>query len=113
MKQLEWLGSSRSDLKSFEEDARREAGHQLLFVQMGLEPTDWKPMPSVALGVNEIRIHKRTANRVLYVAKFANAIYVLHCFVKKTQKTDPRDIEIARKRYAELVESLKKSRQKS
>ena len=112
MKQLEWLGSSRSDIKAFEDDARREAGYQLLFVQLGLEPTDWKPMPSVALGVNEIRIHKRTANRVLYVAKFANAIYVLHCFIKKTQKTDSCDIDIARKRYGELVESLKKSRKK-
>ena len=73
-------------------------------VQQGLDPTDWKPMPTVALGVREIRIHTRVESRVLYVAKFADAIYVLHAFVKKTEKTDPRDINIAKSRMAALIE---------
>jgi len=108
MKPVKWLGTSRKDLKSFKADVRREAGQQLMLVQFGIEPADWRPMPGVALGVNEIRIRKRSEYRVQYVAKFANAVYVLHSFIKKTQKTDPRDIAIAKERLSALVETMKK-----
>ena len=103
MKTLKWLGSSRADLKAFDVDARSEAGYQLDKVQRGEEPTDWKPMNTVALGVKEIRIHTAKENRVLYIAKFAEAVYVLHAFTKKSQKTEQRDIDIAKRRFAELV----------
>ncbi len=110
MKPLKFLGSSRKDLKAFDVDARQMAGVQLDLVQHGYEPFDWKPMSSVAVGVKEIRIHTKVESRVLYVAKFADAIYVLHAFTKKTQKTEKRDINIARMRFAELVETIKQER---
>jgi len=99
MKPLEFLGSSQDDLKNFPAEARRAAGFELHFVQPGLMPADWKPMPHVGQGAMEIRIHVLGEWRVVYVAKFADAVYVLHAFQKKTRKTRQEDIELARKRY--------------
>jgi phage-related protein len=86
---------------------RREAGYQLDRVQRGREADDWKPMNSVGQGVREIRIRDAAgAFRVMYVAKFADAVYVLHCFQKKTQKTRKADLDLARQRYRELLKEL-------
>ena len=98
-KSIVWIGSSRDDVRRFPRDARRKAGLELRAVQRGQEPTDFKPIPSVGAGVYEIRIHAQGAYRVFYVAKFEEAIYVLHAFQKKTQKTGRRDLEIGRQRY--------------
>ena len=97
------MGSSRADIRTFTDDARQDAGTQLRRVQNGLEPTDWKPMPTIGIGVKEIRIHTQTENRVIYVAKFGEAVYVLHVFVKKSDKTEKRDIELAKRRFASLI----------
>ena len=106
-KPVEFLGSSLEDLRAFPLTARREAGHQLDQVQNGREPDDWKPMNAVGRGVKEIRIRDDAgAFRVLYVAKFAEAIYMLHCFQKKTEKTSKADVGIAAKRYRELLKEL-------
>jgi phage-related protein len=95
------------DLRAFPLTARREAGHQLDQVQNGREPDDWKPMNMVGQSVKEIRIRDEAgAFRVLYVTKFADAIYVLHCFQKKTEKTSKADVELAAKRYRELLKEL-------
>ena len=102
-KPLFWLGSSRNDLKAFPRDARRVAGFQLRRVQQGLEPNDWKPMPSVGPGVREIRIHTGLEHRVFYLAKFMEGVYVLHAFEKRTRKTPKRDLELARDRFRALV----------
>lgn len=103
-KRVEFRGSSLEDLRAFPLAVRREAGHQLDQVQHGREPDDWKPMNTVGQGVKEIRIRDEAgAFRVLYVAKFADAIYVLHCFQKKTEKTSKADVELAAKRYRELL----------
>ena len=102
-KQLRWLGDSLEEVKAFSDDAKRSAGHQLGLVQAGLEPLDWKPMESVGAGVKEIRIRVETSYRVLYVAKFNEAVYVLHAFVKKTQKTSRQDIDLSAERYKALV----------
>ncbi len=103
-KPVEFCGSSLEDLRAFPLTARREAGHQLDRVQNGREPDDWKPMTSVGRGVTEIRIRDEAgAFRILYVAKFADAIYVLHCFPKKTEKTSQADLELAARRYRELL----------
>ena len=99
MKRLEFVGSSLNDLKEFPAEARRAAGFELSFVQQGLEPSDWKPMSAVGAGVREIRIHVLGEWRIIYVAKFAEAIYVLHVFQKKTQKTSRDDIDLAQSRY--------------
>jgi phage-related protein len=95
-KGLFWSGSALRDVRDFPEDARREAGHQLHLVQMGLEPDDWKPMPSVGPGVYELRIHTAVEHRVFYIAKFAEGVYVLHAFEKKTQHTRQADLDTGR-----------------
>ena len=102
-KPLFWLGSSRNDLKAFPPDARRVAGFQLRRVQQGLDPNDWKPMPTVGPGVREIRIHIGLEHRVFYVGKFTESVYVLHAFEKRTRKTPKRDLELARDRFRALV----------
>ncbi len=102
MKLLEFVGSSLDDLREFPAEARRAAGFELGFVQRGLDPSDWKPMNDVGAGAQEIRIHVLGEWRVLYVAKFAAVVYVLHAFQKKTQKTRREDIELARKRYRQI-----------
>jgi len=108
LKPVEFRGTSLDDLRAFPEAARKEAGYQIDQVQQGREPDDWKPMSTVAGGVREIRIREVSgAFRVLYVAKFADAVYVLHCFQKKTQQTSQEDIDLAAQRYRDLVKELK------
>jgi phage-related protein/predicted XRE-type DNA-binding protein len=110
MKLLKFVGSSLDDLRDFPEEARRTAGFELRTIQNGLEPRDWKPVGSVGSGVREIRIHVLGEWRIIYVANIRDAIYVLHAFQKKTQKTSQRDIELARKRYKQIGEwFMKKS----
>lgn len=99
MKKLEFMGSSLVDLSTFPEDAKRIAGFELWQVQVGAMPSDFKPMPTVGAGAYEIRIKILGQWRVIYVAKQANAVYVLHCFHKTTQKTAKADIDLAAKRY--------------
>jgi phage-related protein len=106
-KPVEFRGSSLDDLRAFPLAARREAGHQLDQVQNGREPDDWKPMNTVGQGVREIRIRDAAgAFRVIYVAKFAEAVYVLHCFQKKSEKTSKADLDLAAKRYRDLLKEL-------
>lgn len=106
-KPVEFRGNSLDDLRAFPLSARREAGHQLDQVQNGQEPDDWKPMNTVGQGVKEIRIRDAAgAFRVIYVAKFADAVYVLHCFKKKTEKTSKVDLDLAAKRYRDLLKEL-------
>ena len=103
-KPVEWLGSSLDDPRGCPADARREAGFQLERVQQGLMPNDWKPMLTVGAGVTEIRVRKGREHRVFYVAKFAEAVYVLHVFEKKSQRTASRDVAIGEARYRELIQ---------
>jgi len=102
MKPLKFIGSSLDELRNFPDDARRAAGFELYAIQCGLEPSDWKPMPAIGQGVREIRIHVMGEWRIIYVAKFEDAVYVLHSFQKKSRKTSQHDIEIARKRYKQI-----------
>ena len=104
MKPLQFVGSSLDDLRDFPAEARRQVGFELYAVQRGSEPSDWRPMYEVGPNVREIRIHVLGEWRVLYVARFANAIYVLHAFRKKTQKTRREDIQLARQRYQQIEE---------
>lgn len=107
-KSVEFRGSSLDDLRAFPAAARREAGH-LDQVQEGREPDDWKPMNTIGQGIREIRIRDEAgAFRVIYVAKLAGAIYVLHCFQKKTQATSKPDLDLATRRYRDLVQELKR-----
>jgi phage-related protein len=106
-KPVEFRGRALDDLRAFPQAARREAGYQLDRVQHGREPDDWKPMNTIGRGVQEIRIRDAVgAFRVLYVAKFDDAVYVLHCFQKKTQKTSKADLNLAAQRYRDLLKEL-------
>jgi phage-related protein len=106
-KPVEFRGSALDDLRAFPAAARREAGYQLDQVQRGREPDDRKPMNTVGRGVQQIRIRDATgAFRVMYVAKFDDAVHVLHCFQKKTQKTSKADLNLAAQRYRDLLKEL-------
>ena len=103
MKEVRFLGSSREDLAAMPASVRSRAGHELFMVQLGREPSDFKPMPDVGAGVQEIRIRDAAgAFRVMYVARFKAAIYVLHAFQKKTQRTSPLDLQLAKARYSTI-----------
>jgi phage-related protein len=103
-KEIRWVGSSYDDLLAFPEEPRRTAGFQLGKVQAGLEPDDFKPFDDVGAGAREIRIREPDGiYRVMYVAKFEEAVYVLHCFQKKTQTTSKQDKAIAEARYRAVV----------
>ena len=111
MKPVHFVGSSRDDLRELPEDARETAGYQLFKVQQGKEPDYWKPMAMVGTGVQEIRLWEESGTyRILYVARFEEALYVLHVFEKRSQKTPQRDIQLAKERYADLVRWRKEQR---
>ena len=102
-KRIHWVGSSLEDIKHFPNDAKQGAGYQLDKVQRGLEPSDWKPMTSIGKGVKEIRVRGADGQyRVIYLAKLKDAVYVLHAFQKKTQKTSSKDLNIAKQRLKDL-----------
>lgn len=102
-KPIVWVGNSKEGLRDFPLVARQRAGYQLENLQDGDEPDDWKPMKTVGPGVQEIRIKcDDGAFRVFYVANRPDAIYVLHAFRKTTQKTEKRDIDLAKTRLKSL-----------
>ncbi|PJI42113.1 type II toxin-antitoxin system RelE/ParE family toxin [Ferrovibrio sp.] len=101
---IRFLGTSLDDLRAFPPAARQRAGYQLDLVQAGRDPDDWKPMQGIGPGVREIRIRDTDgAFRVVYVAKLAEAIVVLHCFRKTTGRTAQRDLDLAAQRYRALL----------
>jgi phage-related protein len=103
-KPLEFCGSALANLREFPEVVRQEAGHQLRRVQHGLEPHDWKPVNPVGRGAREIRIRDANgAYRVIYVAHIREAIYGLHCFQKKSEKTAFVDLSLAARRYRDVL----------
>jgi phage-related protein len=106
VKPLNFVGSSLDDLRNFPDEARRAEGFELQAVQNGFEPSDWKPMPLVGPGVKEIRLHVLGEWRVIYVAMFRDAVYVLHALQKKTRKMSPHDIDLARQRYRQIGDNL-------
>jgi phage-related protein len=107
-KPIAFRGTALAVLRDFPDGARREAGFQLGLVELGRDPFDWKPMVSIGSGVREIRIREpEGAFRVIYVAKFETAVFVLHCFQKKTQATSQKDIDVSTQRYKDLVKELK------
>ena len=107
MKPIAFRATALDDLRAFPPSAMRDAGYQLDRVQHGLQPDDAKPMPTIGAGAMELRIWDEAGTfRVVYVAKLADAVYVLHCFQKKTQQTAQRDIDLARKRFKALMKEI-------
>lgn len=108
-KPVEFRGRALEDLRDFPVSARREAGYQLDRVQHGRDPSDWKPMRTIGRGVREIRIRDVDgAFRVIYVATLVDAVYVLHCFQKKTEKTSKKDLDLAAGRFRALIKELER-----
>ncbi|MFF0531599.1 type II toxin-antitoxin system RelE/ParE family toxin [Nocardia amikacinitolerans] len=99
----------RSTTSASSRSPHAENGYQLDRVQRGLDPTDWKPVSAVGLGVREIRVRDDNgAFRVIYLAKLADHIYVLHCFQKKTQQIPAADLNLAAKRLKQVVAEFEK-----
>ena len=108
MKSVRFLGNSLKALRDFPEDARHDAGYQIDKVQRGLQPDDFKPMPGIGKGVEEIRIWDDSGTyRVVYTARLADAVIVLHAFQKKTQATAKRDVDLAKERFTEFMKGQK------
>jgi phage-related protein len=103
-KPIEWIGSTKKDLIDLPDDARRKAGFELRSIQQGDFASDFKSMSIVGKGVEEIRIRTDDAYRIFYVARFEEAVYVLHVFQKQTQKTARSDIEIGQQRYKQMIQ---------
>lgn len=107
MKRIQWLGTSLNTVRDFPENVRKLVGQELRFVQTGSMPTDFKPMTTVGAGAYEIRVRAGNQYRVIYVAKFAESVYVLHSFIKTTPKTSKQDLEMAKTQYATLLKERK------
>ena len=108
MKPVQFLGNSLKCLREFPQDVRQDAGRQIDRVQKGKQPDDFKPMPSIGKGVEEIRLWDDAGTfRVIYTARLASAVYVLHAFQKKTPTTSKRDIDTAKTRFTQLIKDLK------
>ncbi len=110
-KEIRWIGSAYDDLLCFPDEPRRQAGFELGKVQAGQDPEDWRPFDVVGAGTREIRI--RDSNgifRVMYVAKFEEAVYVLHCFQKNSQATSKHDKDVAESRYRAVISARKAKR---
>lgn len=99
-KPIEFVGRSLEEVRDFPPAARCAAGHELDQVQAGLTPQTAKPMPVVGKGCWEIRIAEDDGwFRVFYVATLGDAIFVLHAFRKKSNKTPANTIETGKRRY--------------
>ena len=103
MKSVRFLGDSLKRLREFPEDVRHDAGYQLDKLQRGLQPDDFKPMPSIGKGVEEIGLWDDSGTfRVIYTARLREVVVVLHAFQKKEQVTSRQDIALAKRRWVQL-----------
>lgn len=104
MRRIIWKGRSLDDLRQLDEVVRNKIGTELMFVQFGQDPSNWKPMQDIGKGVKEIRIRvSGNAYRTIYIATLPEAIYVLHVFQKKAQKTEAQDKALAKRRLKEIL----------
>jgi phage-related protein len=102
MKPVRFMGTAREDLSAFPDPVKLRAGHELFMVQVGREPDNWKPMTSIGAGACEIRVRDTSgAFRLVYIATFPSAIFVLHAFQKTSRKTARADVRLAKRRYRE------------
>jgi phage-related protein len=107
MKPIRFLGNALKCLRDFPEDARQDAGYQLDKVQRGEQPDDFKPMPSIGKGLRKSGFGTMRTYRVIYTARMADVVVVLHAFQKKTQATSKRDVDMAKERFAQLMKGRK------
>lgn len=94
---------------------KKEGGFQLGRVQQGLEPNDYRPLPTIGPGVKEIKLQDedKSQYRLIYIAKFEEAIYVFHVITKKTtESTSKHDIALAKTRLGEIIKHRQTSKKK-
>jgi phage-related protein len=104
MKTIAFMGDSLKRLRAFPEPARRQAGHQLDRVQRGQQPDDFKPLPTIGVGVEEIRIWNEDGTfRVIYTARLQGVVYVLTAFQKTSQATPRSELALAKRRLAQAL----------
>jgi phage-related protein len=112
IKKLKWVGSSLEDLKEFPEDVTDAIGYALYQVQEGLKPRNAKPLSDIGSGVMEIVSDFDTNTyRSVYTVKLGDAIYVLHCFQKKSKhgiSTPKKEIDLIKQRLREALQSVKR-----
>lgn len=112
---VEWLGDSRERLRSFPDRVRQDIGYALHLVQLGETPTSAKLFRGVGSGVYEIvDDYDTNTYRAVYAVKIGEAIYILHCFQKKSRrgiKTPQRDINLIKRRFRQAQELAKKERE--
>jgi phage-related protein len=105
MRPIHWVASTKKDLRGFPEPVKDVIGRSLLDVQFGDKPQNARPLRGFGgAGVLEIiEDHDGATYRAVYTVKFADAVYVLHCFQKKSKRgiaTPRHDIELIRERLA-------------
>ena len=105
---VNWEGDSKKILSHFPTRIRIELGFEIYALQKGERPSDFKPMKTVGSGVYELRAQDhRSCYRVIYIAKLAESIFILHCFEKKSTKTPLGDLKVAKLRLAKVKKRLK------
>ena len=108
MKDVVFDPNARKAIKGFSKDTKMEFGKLLVVLQEGkvLGMPNSRPIPTVAKGASELRIKDSSGNfRIFYFIKFKDEILIFHAFMKKTQKTPNREIEVAKKRLAKMLNS--------
>jgi phage-related protein len=111
-KPVQFVGSAQDDIRDFPDDARDEIGYQIYLVQLGRTPPRAKPMSDVGNGCWEIRVHEDDSwFRAFYVASLGDAVYVLHAFEKKSNKTPKNEFETGKKRYKMALAMVKEEKQ--
>jgi len=112
MKKIIYVGSVQKDIETFPTKARQRITTALTIISAELElsPKEFKYMPTVGTGCYELRLKIDRQYRVFYVAKFHEAIYILHAFVKKTQQTSKADITLGAARYKALLNHRKEKK---
>lgn len=110
MKNVAFVGNSQEEMQDLPKVIRKAIGFQIHLLQEGLEPDDFKPLPTVGRGVYEIRVRNargQNTGRCFYVVKFDEAIFILHAFEKKQQKTPKMNLEKGQERYKELLQYMR------
>jgi phage-related protein len=109
LKPLEWVGSSRADLKRFPEPVQKEMGHALHLVQAGETPFQAKPLRGFcgARVVELVERHDGNAYRAVYTVNFAEAVFLLHAFQKKSKRgisTPKAELDLVKQRLRTAAE---------
>ena len=102
LKPVEWVGSSRADLKKFPAAVQDQVGFALYQAQTGLKHRDAKPLKGLGVNILEV-VSRQEGNtyRTVYTVRFKAAVYVLHAFQKKSKRgivTPKQELDLVKQR---------------